>query len=358
MENMEDMMLPTELADMIGVEQSIPKVNFTEHMGLLISEPKWGKTTIGSLLPRSIFFPFEKGDGSAVIPNRLKKLNCWEDFVNFINVFEMNREKFGDRIRMAVFDTANEMWSFCENYIIRRESLKSNESYKNIGDIPHGKGYTYKTNEFNKQIKRLIKLGVKPFFITHSKTKTIRPKSGDPYEISSTTMDDRLSAIIMPLVDYIISGQRKTIINPDTGESKRTRVLVNIEDGMVTAGGRNYLNVNIPFDTEQEAIEKFQEVFKEGIKKKLADRGINRDFDELAKEQEQKSLDEAIQYASEHVLKPKDECIAEIREKVKADPKIQTLIVKYMQDNNVTLSDDTDIEHIRDMIDIIHSAEK
>lgn len=343
-----------DLLDMIGVGQSIPRVNFTEHIGLLIAPPKWGKTTMGSLLPNSVFFPFEKGEGSAVIQNKLKKLNTWEDFVFFINVFEMNREKFGNSIGIGVIDTVNKMYSMCEEYILRIEGKKDGTNYKNLGDIPHGKGYPSKDKEFIKQLDRLTKLGIKPFFITHSKDKTIRPKNGEPYEVSSTTMDDRLSAIIFPLVDYIIIGDKKNIINEDTGDNKMTRVLVVSDDtGMaVASGGRNYINTNIPFDTESEAIEKFQEVFQEGIKKKLLDRGITKDFDEIVKEQKEKLLQDSLEYAKEHKIMPREESIAIIKEKVQSSPVSQDIVLKFMQDNKVDFGTISDGQ-LRDLLEAL-----
>jgi hypothetical protein len=51
----------------LGVKQNIPKVSFTEYSGLIQSESKWGKSTLVSLLPKTILVAFEKGFDALVI---------------------------------------------------------------------------------------------------------------------------------------------------------------------------------------------------------------------------------------------------------------------------------------------------
>lgn len=294
----------------LGIKMNIPKVNFTDYSGLFVAPPKFGKTTTASKFKGSVVVPFEIGTKGAVV-NVAETVKDWQSFIEWIDLLEEYREEIGDSIQTIVFDTANKAYEWCEEYVVKQFSIADKKRYKNIGDIPHGKGYPEKDRAFTKEVDRILALGFNILFISHLKVKTIRPKNGDPYDVYSSTMPERLEAIINPLVDFIIKGEKRVI------DGVEKRVLITKGNTMADAGGRVSIDEDIVFDTEDEAIEKYQELFKQSIIRKLEEHGIKRDYEELAKEQAEEKLQEALNYVKKKKENTPESVIDEIDKLIK-----------------------------------------
>ena len=294
----------------LGVKKNIPKVDFREYSGLIQSESKWGKTQLVATLPNTILVAFEKGYDAQV----LDFIDCcgddgWDKFVVFINNLVENREEIGNEIRLIALDTLEEMYSAVEPYMLKKESIKDKVKYAKIGDIPYGAGYALKDDYFRKEIKRIYNLGFRPIYLTHVEMKTVKPKDGDSYNVYVPTVPERCSKIVYPEVSYIIHGKR------DTVDGKKVRVLQVQGNDETVAGNRVYFDENIVFDSEEEAVEKFDAKFKEMIKQRLVKAGITEDIDSIAKKQEaEKSIEvkESLQK-----IKELPELIKEIKKLMK-----------------------------------------
>lgn len=284
----------------LGVKKNIPQVSFFEYSGLMIAPPKFGKTTLATLIPKSITCAFELGYSGQVTD--AIDIETWEDFIKFIDNLQKNRKEIGNDIKIIAMDTVNRAYEMCGDYTLRelarlatKKDKKGNlivVKYNKPQDVPHGQFYSERDKFFSKQLNRLISLGFKPFFTTHSEIKTVTPKveEGQPeqpsYDIYSTTMDKRCEKIIMPLVDYILYGKRiKT--TDEIGNITSTRVLTSKGDTDVVAGNRVYIEEDIQFETEEEAIEKFQECFGAVIQERLIKAGIMDDIKDIEKKQEE-----------------------------------------------------------------------
>lgn len=322
----------------LGVEKNIPKVNFTEYSGLIVAEPKWGKTTLSSLYPNAIILPFEKGYKGNVA-NIFKRLFSWDDFIEFIDKLEEKREEIGDTIKVLVFDTVNEAYSMVDRYTLQRLSILDGKNYMAAREVPHGQFYSEKDKDFMEQIRRIENLGFMPLFISHLEKKTVTPKKGEPYDIYTSTMPERLQKIINPLVSYIIYGER-TLADDGNGNKIPKRVLLTKSDEMVTAGSRVRLDHNIVFDTEEEAMEKFQNAFKDSIRKTLINAGIEKDLDVLSKEQQEEKNKEITKSLSgkkneielSQVIK---QILSEIGTLTK-EGKAPSVIMPILTDNGIT----------------------
>lgn len=280
----------------LGVKRNIPKVDFRDYSGLIQAPAKWGKTTFISKLPKTILVAFESGYDASVIDY----VDCsgkdgWQKFIKFIDSLEKNRDVIGNDIKIIGIDTAEESYAACEKYMLKKESINDGQKYSRIGDIPHGGGYVRKDDYYREQIKRLYALGFKPVYLTHTEIKTVRPKdkNQEAYDIYVPTIPDRLRKIIFPEVSYIINGTREVI------DGKRTRMLQLQGTEDCEVGSRLYIDENIVFETEQEAIEKLEEVFRKTIEKKLREAGINDDIDDLAAQQDKERLDEVARNYTE-----------------------------------------------------------
>lgn len=268
----------------LGVKRNIPKVSFFEYSGLIIAPSKWGKTTIASMIPKSITCAFEIGYRGQVM--NYKDMETWDDFIDFIDMLEENRKDIGDEIEIIAIDTVNIAYDKCKDYTLKRLGRIAGKSYKRPQDVPHGQFYPERDKDFSEQLNRLNMLGFKPFFLTHSKIKTIQPndETSQPYDVYTTTMEERCSNIVLPMVDYIIYGERKFIIN-ENGDKVPTRAITTKGDPNLTAGNRVYMKEDIIFEDEFEAITKFQENFGKVIEERLRKAGINDDIKKIEKQQ-------------------------------------------------------------------------
>ncbi len=302
---------------LLGVEMNIPKVNFTEYSGIFVAPPKFGKTTTASKFDGAVIVPFESGVKGAVV-NVAKEVTDWQSFIGFVDKLEEYCEQIGNSVQSIVFDTVNKAYEKCEKYTLRKLSLADKKRYTQMGDVPHGKAYQVKDSFFVEQIDRILALGFNILFISHLKVKTVRPKGEEPYDVYSSTMPERLEGIINPLVDFIMTGEKRVI------DGVEKRVLITKGNAMADAGGRIAIDEDIIFDTEDEAIAKYQELFKQSVQKKLDEHGITRNLDELAKEQAETKLKEAIEHVKEKKSsKSSEDLIESIGESIKKMSKEQ-----------------------------------
>jgi hypothetical protein len=321
----------------LGVQKNIPKVNFTDYTGIFVCPPKWGKTTIASMFPKAIIVPFEKGFNAQVV-NYVEDLNTWEDFIAFVDRLEKFRKEIGDELQTLVFDTVNEAYDLCLPYMLKKEGIKAGQKFSAINELPFGQGYARLDQYFKLQIDRIQKLGFNILFISHSKVKTIKPKNGEAYDTYTSTMSDRLEKIIYPLVDYIVFGEKRKVQEAGGGSSlKRVMIVSGNNNDETGAGSRLAFKNDIVFDTEEEAVTKFQEHFQGAIEDKLKKAGITKDIKVIAKEQAEQKAKEVDKYIESQSTVSNDELVEQIKAKfVTASDTAKSETTKYMGEKGIT----------------------
>lgn len=275
----------------IGVKKNIPKVNFLEYTGIFEAPEKFGKTAFASLYPNAILVASEKGYMAQVM--NVKDVHIWDDFVEFLDSLEEHREEIGNDIQTIIIDTVDELYPMAVPYVCRMQGIRDKTTYKEIKDIPFGQGWNYHDAEFKRQIKRIHAMGFTLLYLTHSTVKQIKPKNGEAYDVYKSTMSDRCANIVYPACDFIIHGERRKV-EVAKGKHEMKRVLTVRGSDEAVAGSRVSFDDDVVFDTEEEAMEKFQAKFKEGIIRNLEKAGIKTDFETLA-EQQMKEKQEEIQ---------------------------------------------------------------
>lgn len=231
------------------------------------------------------------------VANVVEGIETWDDFIDFVDNLEENRKEIGSQIQTIVFDTVNAGYELITPYVLKFCSRKDNTVYRDVADMQNAKSSTNfwveRDRLFKEQIDRIIAMKFSILFLTHLTVKTIKPKKAEPYDVYSSTMPNRLEALIYPLVDFILTGERRETTD-ENGNVTKKRVLLTKGNTMATAGNRVFIEEDIMFDTEDEAMEKYQAAFKESVIKKLNEAGIKEDFDTLSKKQ-QKEKEEKIQ---------------------------------------------------------------
>ncbi|MCR8641443.1 AAA family ATPase [Paenibacillus sp. N1-5-1-14] len=295
---------------LLGVDKNIPKVNFLEYTGIFEAPEKFGKTAFAALYPNAILLAAEKGYMAQVINK--KDINNWSDFVKFVDLLAKNREAIGTSVQTIIIDTVDELYPMASPYVVKRESINDQVAYKRLKDIPFGQGWTLVDEEFKKQIKRIISMGFTILYLTHSTVKNMKPKNAEAYDVYKSTMTDRCANIVYPACDYIIHGERRKV-EVSEGVTELKRVLTVKGSDEAVAGNRVYFDEDIVFDSEEEAMEKFQGKFKEGIKRNLEKAGINTSLEKLEVQQ----LKEKEEQIKKYMVEEQVEIVAQTKEEIK-----------------------------------------
>lgn len=326
----------------LGVKENIPKVAFTEYSGLLAGVPKIGKTTLASLYDNCILLACEIGYKAKKI--NVRDIKNWEDLKDFTSLLEENREEIGDDIQTIVIDTVDRLYPYAQDYVVKKYNRRKSPDLpraENIGDIPHGKGWSDGDKEFLCEISKILNLGFTFLFLTHNKIKTIAPKNGIPYDVYYPTMPERCSAVIYPLVDFILNMQRTAVL--EEGEMINKRELILRGNEMANGGSRvGDINARIIFDTEEEAIAKFKESFKKAIEKEIHKSDDSIDVSKLEAQQKVEKdvlVKENLKVSVElpNIIK---EIKAVIKEKLKAKTINNNHILSVLSTFNVSSPDE------------------
>jgi hypothetical protein len=264
------------------------------------------------MFPNAIICAFEMGiRGQAV--NYIETYT-WEDLIAFVDQLEENRVEIGDSISTIVFDTINKAEEVIEPYILKKQSKIDGKRYVKPNEIPFGGYYTAKDKEMRTQIDRIERMGFTILYLTHSRLKTVTTKSGEQYDIYISAMSDRCEKFIYPSVDYILFGENR-MVDDGMGNKVIKRVLISKNQEDATAGSRVYFSDDIIFDTEEEAVQKFQEQFRKTIEERLKKAGITQSIDEIAKQQAEERRIEVERYVTSQKQPTNEELVKVIQQK-------------------------------------------
>ena len=127
------------------------------------------------------------------------------------------------------------------------------------------------------------------------------------------------------------------------GNTTLKRVLVVQGNEETDAGSRVSIKDAIIFDSEEEAISKFQAQFRANIEEKIRKAGINDDIDEIAKKQEAEKAEKVNEYLATQAEPTKIELVDKIKAlfgSVDGDKKAK--MASYMSENGIGSLANTD----------------
>jgi len=203
---------------------------------LVYGQPKTGKSTFGSQLPRGLFLNFEQGT-NALAGIRSVPLLRWSDFKKVLT--QLRKPQAREMYDTVIVDTVSIAWQLCEKYVCQREGVES------IRDIPWGQGWGMLRNEFAECWREITLLGFGILFIAHSKEKPteMRDEEGNTISAVAPDLPTQCYTIVNSIVDII--GYLQVQMNSD-GTSER--FLYTRSTPTVFAGSRyQYLAPKIKF---------------------------------------------------------------------------------------------------------------
>jgi hypothetical protein len=241
--------------DIFSLEPSKISRDLKGKFLLIYGQPKTGKSTFGSQLPRALFMNFEQGT-NALAGIRSAPILRWTDAKKVLT--QLRKPQAKEMYDSIVVDTASIAWQLCEKYICQRENVDS------IRDVPWGQGWNMLKTEFSEFWREITLLGFGILFIAHSKDKPTEMRNEDGEAITAVCPDlpNQCYTIINSIVDII--GYLQVQMNPD-GTSER--YLYTRSTPYVFAGSRyQYLAPKIKFGYQElvdaigEAIDKAVEL--------------------------------------------------------------------------------------------------
>ena len=207
---------------------------------LIYGQPKTGKSTFGSQLPRSLFLNFEQGT-NALAGIRSVPILRWTDAKKVLT--QLRKPQAKEMYDSIVVDTASIALHLCEKYICQREGTES------IRDIPWGQGWNMLKTEFSEFWREITLLGFGILFIAHSKDKPTEMRDEDGNAITAVCPDlpNNAYTIINSIVDII--GYLQVQMNSD---GTTERFLYTRSTPTVFAGSRyQYLAPKIKFGYQE-----------------------------------------------------------------------------------------------------------
>jgi len=193
-------------------KQKTPQVlNMEKQTILLYAHAKFGKSTIASGSPDSIFLATEAG------LNHLNvfqvPINTWEDLLTAAKEIAEGSHGF----KTVVIDTVDNAYRMCSDYICKQHAIK-HES-----DLGYGKGWSLVNGEFQRVLTKLSLLPYGLFLISHAVEKEIESRTGS-YTRIVPTLPDKAKKIILGMSDFILYGDIEETADND-GKVAFRRVL-------------------------------------------------------------------------------------------------------------------------------------
>ena len=161
---------------------------------LIYGEPKIGKTTLLSQLPKSLILAFEPGT-NALDNVFIQPIDKWTDFKRVIMQLKDNELK--DKFDFIGIDTADRAWDMCCQYICEQKDVDD------ISEIPYGKGYDSAKKEFANAFIQVANLKYGLCFISHSTEKLVKDEKGNESNRIVPALPTRPYDIINKMVDII-----------------------------------------------------------------------------------------------------------------------------------------------------------
>ena len=182
--------------DIFSLEPSKISRDLKGKFLLIYGQPKTGKSTFGSQLPRSLFLNFEQGT-NALAGIRSVPILRWTDAKKVLTQLRQPQAK--EMYDSIVVDTASIAWQLCEKYICQRENVDS------IRDVPWGQGWSMLKQEFSEFWREITLLGFGILFIAHSKEKPteMHDEEGNPITAVCPDLPSNAYTIINSIVDII-----------------------------------------------------------------------------------------------------------------------------------------------------------
>ena len=227
---------------------------------MIYGEPKTGKSYFGTQIPNHVFLNLENGLEHLKGATKLPYTNEYVEVKAMLSELATTDHPY----KTLVVDSADVLENLIRKWIV---ASTGNSGYKDITDIPYGRGYPLLLAETRKLIEMFEYLsaekGMNIVFICHSEVKKMQPPIGNEYTYiapslyAKTTQGDSTLKIYTDYVDIIGYCEYRTIVKEtSTGFGARGQAVgtgerimhLDASNPAFIAGSRYPMPKQIPFE--------------------------------------------------------------------------------------------------------------
>lgn len=223
------------MIDILNLQPTQISINLKGKFMLIYGEPKTGKTTLLSKLPRSLILAFEPGT-NALNNIMVAPIQKWTDFKSILK--QLKNPAAQEKYDFIGIDTADIAYEMCEKYVCLQNNVSS------LGEIPYGKAYAICKREFSDAFREMAQLGYGICFVSHSSEKVFKDEKGEDYTRIVPALPTRPYDVVNKMVDII--GYIRNIKNQETGESK-TFLFFRGDDRFLAGSRFKYIEPRVEF---------------------------------------------------------------------------------------------------------------
>lgn len=187
---------------------------------LIYGDPKVGKSYFGAQIPNHVFLNLENGLEHIQGANKLPYTDRYEDVKVMLNELAQADHPY----KTLVVDSIDFLENLIKKWVVEQQK---NSSWKDVSDIPFGRGYPLLLAETRNVIEQFERLrtqkGMNLVFLCHSEVKKMCPPEGNEYTYiapslyAKTTQGDSTLKIYTDYVDIIGYCEYKKIVKQVNG---------------------------------------------------------------------------------------------------------------------------------------------
>lgn len=223
--------------DLMAIQPHKVSRDLSGYITYVYGAEKSGKTTFASHMPDPLILAFERGYNA--LPGVMAQdVTSWGEMKQVVR--DLKRPEVKTRFKSIAVDTVDIAGGLCEKYICAQNGVDA------LSGIPYGQGWTLVKKEFEDVFRTITQLGYAVVFISHSKDKTFKTKTGVEYNQIVPTCPSSYNNIAKDMADIYAYAEKYT----ENGEAK-VRLILRSPDNSAETGCRfKYIKPVIEFTYE------------------------------------------------------------------------------------------------------------
>lgn len=210
-----------------------------KYITLVYGREKWGKTTLFSTYPDTLFLMFEPGAKGIEIfdfNHDAGGVTSWEIAKEALRQLEATKKRF----RNVCIDTTDRAYDMCLDFVCKERGIDY-PGQDEFGKEDFGKSWRAVRQEFTDFVQRIIRTGRGVCLTSHVREAEIEAVDGKKYTRVYPSMGKQARTTVEALVDFFFYGEY--VKGPG---NKVLRVLVTEGDETVWAGHRKIEGSDFP----------------------------------------------------------------------------------------------------------------
>lgn len=223
--------------DLMAIQPHKVSRDLSGYITYVYGAEKSGKTTFASNMPAPLILAFERGYNA--LPGVMAQdITSWGEMKQVVR--DLKRPEVKARFKSIAVDTVDIAGGLCEKYICAQNGVDA------LSGIPYGQGWTLVKKEFEDVFRTITQLGYAVVFISHSKDKTFKTKTGVEYNQIVPTCPSSYNNIAKDMADIYAYAEKYT----ENNEAK-VRLILRSPDNSAETGCRfKYIKPSIEFTYE------------------------------------------------------------------------------------------------------------